>query len=235
MISHKLAEFVKSTPLLNDLYVGLRDRVSYRKYVENGSFSQHGEDIFLKKYFQNVPQGRYLDIGCSHPFRISNTYALYQSGWTGVVVDPIPMFKKLYQKWRPKDTFFNVGIGDQGGKLEYFELTPSVLSTFNPDQKNMLLAEKRATINRTYSVEIVSINKLFETHFKDKAPDFMSLDVEGLDLSILKAMDFTRFRPGLISIEFNNEPDRVEMMQHFDQVNYKLVDTIGCNLMMAPR
>ena len=48
---------------------------------------------------------------------------------------------------------------------------------------------------------LVPINKVIEQHFHGKAPDFISIDVEGLDTPIMKTLDFQRFRPKLICAE----------------------------------
>jgi hypothetical protein len=43
-------------------------------------------------------------------------------------------------------------------------------------------------------------NEILENHF-EKSPDILSIDVEGLDLEILKTIDFTRFKPLTIIVE----------------------------------
>ena len=39
-----------------------------------GSFSEHGEDVFIQERLGKKNAGFYVDIGASHPFRISNTF-----------------------------------------------------------------------------------------------------------------------------------------------------------------
>ena len=55
-------------------------------------------------------------------------------------------------------------------------------------------------IRRVVSVPVYSLNTLIEKHCP-QCPDFLSVDVEGLDLEILAAMDFARFRPAVICVE----------------------------------
>ena len=50
------------------------------------SYSQEGEDIFLRKIF-NKKKGFYVDVGCYHPLDGSNTYLLYKKGWNGINLD----------------------------------------------------------------------------------------------------------------------------------------------------
>ena len=56
-------------------------------YNKRKTYSQFKEDIFLKKYFQNINQGFYVDIGCYHPIKYSNTALLYNKGWSGINLD----------------------------------------------------------------------------------------------------------------------------------------------------
>jgi hypothetical protein len=47
---------------------------------------------------------------------------------------------------------------------------------------------------------LLNINRVIEEHL-GRAPDILSTDVEGLDLDILRTLDFSRFRPGVICAE----------------------------------
>jgi hypothetical protein len=50
------------------------------------SFSQAGQDLFVHALLPKT-DGTFLDIGCCHPTELSNTYALEQLGWSGLLVD----------------------------------------------------------------------------------------------------------------------------------------------------
>jgi len=67
-------------------YIGLLDYFVFRP---TKSYSQHGEDITVLRYFNyhGPAKGVYLDIGCFHPRHDSNTYLLYKRGWRGINVD----------------------------------------------------------------------------------------------------------------------------------------------------
>jgi hypothetical protein len=76
----------------------VRDQYSYVRDKRRGTFSQHGEDLWLDNYFAGRKGGFYIDIGASHPTRLSNTYKLYsEREWRGVTVEPIqdPRWTKL--------------------------------------------------------------------------------------------------------------------------------------------
>ncbi|MDH5790264.1 MAG: hypothetical protein OEZ27_06695, partial [Nitrospinota bacterium] len=51
-------------------------------------YSQFGEDIILKGFIlRNINDGFYVDVGCYHPKKYSNTYKLYKRGWRGINID----------------------------------------------------------------------------------------------------------------------------------------------------
>jgi Methyltransferase FkbM domain len=231
--TNKIAGFIKRNRLLNMSYILTRDVFELLRSRRREDFSQHGEDRFLAEYFSSKELGYYVDIGASHPFRISNTYSLYRKGWNGIAVDPIPAFKLLYRVWRPRDKFLNLGIAPQGGLLNYFELIPSVLSSFDANYVESLRAKGRAEILTKYDVAVITPNELFEVNVGGSRVDFMSIDVEGLDLRILQALDFSRFRPGLICVEFNSDEEGDNLINFFKSVDYKIVKTIGCNLFVT--
>ena len=39
----------------------------------------HGEDLVLEKYFKEIDNGFYVDLGCYHPVQHNNTILLYPS------------------------------------------------------------------------------------------------------------------------------------------------------------
>ena len=88
-----------------------------------GSFAQNGEDLFILDYFKGKV-GTYIDIGASHPVRLSNTYLLYQNGWRGVNIEPIPFLFKKIQKCRPLDLNLQLAIGKCPDEVTFFEGKP---------------------------------------------------------------------------------------------------------------
>lgn len=63
------------------------------------SHSQAGQDRFVYDLLGHDFVGRFLDIGCSHPTKINNTYALEQLGWRGSSIDCTDV-KDLYLQHR---------------------------------------------------------------------------------------------------------------------------------------
>jgi len=120
------------------IYLIIKEKKFLIKSKKEGGYSQHGEDQFIDKYFKGR-KGVYIDIGASHPFIISNTYLLYKKGWRGVTVEPIQYLHKRHKQLRPRDTAIKSLIGTIKGKVMFYQMIPSVLSTFDLKTMNELV------------------------------------------------------------------------------------------------
>ena len=74
------------------------------------------------------------------------------------------------------------------------------MNTFSKDQAEGLprIYGEQYSKPRIVKMPLVPINEVIANHFKNGPPDFLSVDVEGLDFDILKSLDFARFGPRVI-------------------------------------
>lgn len=213
----------------------VRDLNSFSQGLRRGTFSQHGEDLFIDKLLGGQRDGFYVDIGASHPFRISNTYKLYRRGWSGVTVEPIPTLGSLHRRWRARDTLLPIAIGPEAATLTFFEMLPSVLSTLDPETAKRYTAEGKAEILKTYNIEVLTPMQLFRDHVGARTIDFLSMDIEGLDTRTLHSIDFSRVRPRLLCIEIINAAETASLAGYLEGCGYSVVDMLGCNLFCASK
>ena len=67
-------------------------------------YSQFGEDIILREILKKeISNGFYIDVGCYHPKKFSNTYRLYKKGWSGINIDMEEDKISLFNMVRPRD------------------------------------------------------------------------------------------------------------------------------------
>ena len=172
----------------------------------NPSYAQCGEDVVVSQFFEylKIERPTYLDIGAFLPIYSNNTYLFYQRGARGVLVEPNVGLIPELKKQRPKDVVLNVGIGiTEELAAPYYCMTLSQWNTFDKDEAERRVAKSGGAvkIEKVVNMPLVPINRVIDEHLKGKGPDYLSIDVESLDLAILKTLDFLRFRPKVICAE----------------------------------
>jgi hypothetical protein len=167
------------------------------------SFAQEGEDVLLMRIFGKQRRGFYVDVGCHHPHRFSNSYAFYRRGWSGICIDPLPGVAQRFKFWRPRDTALEIGISEDHGYLTYHLFNEPAINTFSEE-----LARERDGLNNwrlleTCRVQTMPLSVVIDRHLpaEVKQIDFLSVDVEGLDLQVLRSNDWARHSPRVVVAE----------------------------------
>ncbi len=176
-----------------------------REYIDgylNKIYSQEGEDIILSEFFTNRKAGFYVDVGAHHPKRFSNTYLFYKKGWRGINIDAMPGSMKAFRRIRPRDINLELGISGKEGEMTYYMFDEPAINGFSKDisedrdkNSNFRIIKKEKI--RTYPLSVV-LEKYLP---KDEKISFMSVDVEGLDLMVLRSNNWKKFSPEIVLVE----------------------------------
>jgi FkbM family methyltransferase len=200
------------------------------------SYSQCAEDIIIKNIFvsNGIQSIFYLDIGTNHPIAGSNTFLMYSLGSNGVCVEANPILIPLIKRFRPRDIVMNIGVGIGGtlDSLPFYSLDDDQLSTFSKEQADWCVSQGNKLLDVS-SIPMMPINKVLESC--GVVPNLLSIDVEGLDLSILQEIDFDRFPIGVICVEVqvhkneNRIENRAAIENLLGQHNYIVYGRAGVN------
>lgn len=173
-------------------------------YSYSKSYSQCGEDLIMKFLVCDglkIINPTYLDIGAHHPFYLSNTYLFYTMGGHGVCVEPDPYLFDFIKKKRPLDICLNVGVGFQEStEADFFIMSEKTLNTFSQIEAERYFRECNIKIEAVSKTALLNVNEIMSKYFKT-TPNIFSLDVEGIDLDILKSIDFNTYRPEVFCVE----------------------------------
>lgn len=195
------------------------------------SFSQCGEDAivdFVLKW-TGVSDFSYLDLGANDPIKFSNTYRFYLSGKRGVLVEADPTLAAKIAKKRPKDICVAKAVTTSTEPtVDFYKMSADTLSTIESATADRYERETEHQLAQKSTVPAIHINQLLSTYFPHKAPDFVSLDVEGLDLELLKAWDFSRWRPAVLCVETLTYTQNQTAMKVQDILD--LMDNLGYEL-----
>lgn len=177
----------------------------------NMTFSQSGEDSIINYIFNTLNRKikNYLDLGANHAFHLSNTYNFYVKGARGVLLEANPELAMELVEKRPEDIVINKCLAEKSGEtLDFYILNGDGLSTcdFNAVQ-NFIKENPALEVTRKITIDSITINEIIDRYFPENAPDIMNIDIEGMELAILKMTDFEKFRPLVIiceMIEYKN-------------------------------
>jgi FkbM family methyltransferase len=197
-------------------------------------YSQFGEDIILQKILHGK-NGFYVDVGAFHPFHYSNTYVLFKRGWKGINIDPNSKSIDLFKKYRKNDINLHLGIAKEKTVNKYYVYNHQSCNTFSKTQVEENLTKKHLTLLKTEDVACVPLKEVFEKHLPPQQQiDVMSVDVEGMDLEVLKTNDWVRYRPKVIVIESDLQTGKdlltSPVYAYLSKLDYDLVAWMGASL-----
>jgi FkbM family methyltransferase len=170
------------------------------------TYAQHGDDLIVVAVFDamGVKHPSYLDVGAHHPFNISNTALLYARGSRGVNIEANPNLVDAFREHRPEDVTLNVGVSPAPGQdLTFYMIDKwSGRNTFSKDiAEEFVRAYPQFQITETISVPVVTIDAVVTQYFNGVFPDFLSIDVEGLDEPVLRSINYEKSAPKVICVE----------------------------------
>lgn len=146
-------------------------------------------------FFQRSREGVFVDVGANHPTRTSLTFFLEQQGWRGVLVEPNPRLCTLLCTHRLRSQIFQTAVGNaaMAGEMDLLLGVSDLHSTLAPTNGDPLSGESVRVTVRTLDDVLVAAGVA--------QIDFLSLDIEGLELEALQGLDLKKYAPRLILME----------------------------------
>lgn len=203
-------------------------------------YSQYEQDKILRdRYFSNLDNGFFIEIGADDGVDKSNTYFFEQVGWSGICIEPSPTrFKHLIGN--RKCECLNVAISSTEKEVEFLDMTgygkglSGIIENYNP--KHLDRIERETSSNpQTLSKQKVKVKtRRLDDLLKERGVlkvDYCSIDVEGSELEILKSIDFLNVKFNVLTIE--DPYDNSEVKQIMEHNNFKLTMKIGPDLLFV--
>jgi hypothetical protein len=200
------------------------------------SYAQEGEDILLRRMLLDRDSGFYVDVGAHHPLRYSNTHLFYRLGWRGINIEPRPGSKALFDTFRPRDTNLELAIGPTLGKQIYYEYHDSAFNTFDVEEWRARM-EQGIHPSRAVALPMMPLRSVLDRYLPvGMRITILSVDVEGLDLTVLKSNDWSRYRPEFIVAEdlaARSLHDALDsaLVQYLAGEGYRLNSRLLCSLL----
>jgi len=192
-------------------------------------------------FFKNKSKGVYIDVGCHHPFLNNNTYRLYKKGWSGINIDLDFNTVDMFNFFRGSDLNIEAAVSDKNEERDFFFF-------HNRSAINTLSEKSGIKAKEVKKIQTTTLNSLIEnSKFKDSKINYVSIDVEGHELSVLRGFNLKKYKPDLIILEFI-DPNIKEfyqqnvksimdsnLYQYMIDHDYKLVNWIHDDLVFIPK
>jgi FkbM family methyltransferase len=194
-----------------------------------------GEDVLLWFYFTEVlsfrDQGFYVDVGCNHPVKHSNTYRFYQLGWRGIAIDADETLISEYAKVRPRDAAVSALVSDQEKELSFHVFEGTQVSTVDDDSLKQW--RDRQQVIEVRKLRSKTLNAILAEQQCPQIFELLKIDVEGHDTAVLRSIDLEQFRPSIVMIEIHSHTVEsvveTEIYKILSSHNYQMVSLAGYN------
>ena len=155
-----------------------------------------GLDVIINDIFKKKKNGLYIDVGCHHPLINNNTYLLHKKGWKGINIDLDYSSIEMFKYFRPNDDNRKVALSDKTGEANLYFF-------HNRAPKNTISHTRGRGAKSIKKIEINTLDNLIKSSkFKVNTIDVLSIDVEGNELKVLKGLNFKKYKPKIVVLEF---------------------------------
>jgi len=194
-------------------------------FVSMQSYSQYGEDLILWDYFKGKPDGLFVEIGANHPTALNNTWFFEQRGWRGILIEPLPDRCRELRQLRHRSQIIEAALGAPENRgTAAFKVAAEQASSglvLKPDIK--CLGEITVTLTTLDDVLAAAANPKI---------DFITLDVEGTELDVLRGFSLERHRPLVLLVEDHWRSPCLH--RHLGVRGYRIVRRTGVNSWYVP-
>lgn len=193
-------------------------------------FSQAGQDSFLdERIFKGKRGGVFVEIGGYDGVTGSNClFFEMMRGWSGLVIEPSPIFYAQCQSFR-RSTCLQLAVADAEGTAEFLEVAEGfsqmsgLTASYDSRLREQVEADPRHKGN-LIQVKTKPLAAILDQHFLRNI-DYISLDVEGGEMSVLENFPFDLYRVHAWTVENNtNDAEVPKLMQ---SKGYQRVEALG--------
>jgi FkbM family methyltransferase len=197
-------------------------------------YSQEGQDSFLETcVFKGYKNGVFFDVGAHDGKSLNNTlYFEKVNGWTGVNIEPNKLRFDELLKNRPDCVNLDCAISNFNGETDflnlvgYTEMLSGILSEYDPRHMHRIRMElaHHGGGARVERVPVRTIESICEEH-NIPVIDYLSIDVEGAEFSVIKSINFDKVFIEVIVFENNyNDGNTTGIITYLEGKGYKRID-----------
>ncbi len=201
-------------------------------------YSQTGEDALLWGVFKDLKEGFFIEVGAFDGRYLSNTLSFEEQGWTGICVEPHPQYFEYCRANRPNSTCVQAAcVGPDAPSTVTFLSEPlGLLSGLRADETPNLpgrYAARGMVFPGFSKVEIAAktLDSIIAEHHPSlQTVDFLSVDVEGTELDVLRGFSLDAH---VIVAEANTDASLSALRDYMAHRGYHFARAIDQNYFYA--
>jgi FkbM family methyltransferase len=195
---------------------------------EPESHAQFAEDRILAGIFGDRAEGCCVEVGANDGVTGSASYLFEQRGWKCLLVEPIPALVEEIRKHRTC-TVINCAASSREGEASFFvaESVEAVSGLDLSPERAEWIQRAGGTI-REIMVRTATLDSLLAQEGFGVL-DFVTIDVEGHELSVLEGFDLERHRPRIVILEDNSIDGDAGVAKHMTDHGYVHFKRTGVN------
>ncbi len=194
------------------------------------NYSQNNEQELILKTFGGFI-GRFLEIGACDGRLVSNTLALVELGWSGVMVEASPrafLALKARHGANPKLTLVHAAVGLEYGMTKFWD-SPVAEGYATTEEPNRAKWQHLAAFEPPFYIPFVPVESIL--HSFPGPVDFLNIDTEGTSTDLFLAFPFASVRPRLVCVEHDGRID--ECLAQAMRWGYREIGRNGENLILV--
>jgi FkbM family methyltransferase len=188
-------------------------------------YSQQDEEKHILAAFPlevNLGRAQFLDIGAWHPTDKSNTRALYERGWHGVMIEPSPgpMVNLLKEYGNdPRITLVQAAVTADAQTMVKMRITDDATSTSCESVYDTW--KERTAYHGSLMVPTITIDQIAN---RFGGFQFVSIDAEGISVDIFRVMMQQGWRPPCVCVEIDGRDHELAALA--EEARYKSVNDL---------
>ena len=210
-------------------------------------YSQCGEDLIVRGLLKaiamrtgiSLKEKLFLEVGGNHAFATSSSYLLSRTcEMKGAIVEANEKLIPDLKRGRPNDEIIYGAVQDQD--VTHVAFSISNLSEISSIDSKFVAnwGQGRSREVTRIQVPALRMNDLLGNRMRGDDVVYLSIDVEGMDLLLLKDIDFARYRPWIVQAEpsdYHILGNSKSICEYMDSVGYQLMAATDVNLIFCDR
>lgn len=170
-------------------------------------YSQFGEDRLLEKLFQGKSRGVCIEVGANNGVDGSTTLHFEELGWQCILVEPNPAMCRTLRARRKARLFECAASSVAGTAVLHVAVGAEqshAVSALGGALKPAEIFKEHGFQTEPVEVQTRPLDDMLDEAQLDADIDFVSIDVEGHELEMLKGFSLERWHPAILIVEDNS-------------------------------